>query len=242
MTDTSSLGDRMKIHENAFRFHLPHRMPVIIRVDGRAFHTLTRGLDRPFDKRFMQCMDITAVSLMNEIQNAVFAYVQSDEISILCNNYKTLVTQPWFGNNLQKIVSVAAGIASRIFTCEAMAEINKVGEFDARAFVLPKEEVTNYFVWRQQDATRNSIQSTAQAHFSAKQLNCKNQIQMQDMLHEKGINWNDLPIGQKRGRCILRYTVINDNDEKRPGIDDCPPVFTQDRDYIEQFLLAEEEL
>lgn len=225
--EKDSLGDRMKGYEDAFRIYLPKRIPLIIRVDGKAFHTLTRGLQRPFDPRFIKVMLATATKLCEEIQGTKLAYWQSDEISLLITDYDTLTTQAPFDKNLQKLVSISASIATEAFNDAAKINwLRNDATFDSRAFILPKEEVCNYFLWRQQDASRNSINSVGQAHFSPKQLHGLNTDKVQDLLFkEKGVNWNDLPVLEKRGACIIKgvdgwYTEEN------------IPVFSQDRNFI----------
>jgi tRNA(His) guanylyltransferase len=221
------LGDRMKAYENVWRFYLPIRMPLIIRVDGKAFHTFTRKCAKPFDGTLANTMIVAAQGLLQEVQNSRMAYVQSDEISILLVDYDNFNTEQWFGGNLQKVVSVSASIATAIFNVEWNKYHNDVtAMFDSRAFVLPREEVTNYFIWRQQDATRNSIEVVGQAHFSHKQLHKKNCGDIQEMLFkEKCINWNNLPTWQKRGAVVTK----EDTDGEIP-------IFTQDREYIERYL------
>jgi tRNA(His) 5'-end guanylyltransferase len=122
-------------YESCFRIYLPKRMPVIIRLDGKAFHSLTKDMNKPFDNEFIKNMALTAQKLLKEVQNGVFAYVQSDEISLLLHNYKRLNTESWFGNNVQKMVSISAGIASSYFTYLLNGII---AVFDARAFVIPE--------------------------------------------------------------------------------------------------------
>jgi len=219
------LDDRMKAYENIYRYPVMPRMPVIIRVDGKAFHTLTRGCDRPFDTPLMDAMDQTAQCLVNEIQNARMAYVQSDEISVLLVDYNKFESQQWFGGNLNKMVSISAAIATLNFS----KVYGKDAYFDSRVFVLPEREVANYFVWRQEDCTRNSISMAAQANFSHKELHGVNTGMMQEKLFQKGINWNDYPTRCKRGAVA---TV--------DGIDTEIPIFTKDRAYIEKHLTVEE--
>jgi tRNA(His) 5'-end guanylyltransferase len=197
----------MKGYEAVFDGVLVRRSPVIVRVDGKAFHSLTRGMVRPFCARFSACMDAAAIALCEEAQGAKLAYVQSDEISVVLTDYDTLQTEGWFGYRVQKIASVAASLASVAFGEAYRVQFGAHGRalFDARVFVVPRDEVTNYLVWRQRDAVRNSILSTGQAHFSAKQMHKKNTDQVQEMLfQEKGINWNDTPTHFKRGRAIVR--------------------------------------
>ena len=255
---------RMKAYENLSKDFLMKQTPVIIRIDGRAFHTFTRGLKKPFDHVLARSMALTAEYLLNNISNCVFAYTQSDEISLLLCDYENIRTEPWFDNNQQKLVSLSAAMATlafnRFFEQESMREeILATGDteyfdtlerkrykavFDARAFNLPKEEIVNYFIWRQQDATRNSIQMVAQAHFSEKQMHKKNTSVLQDMLMlEKGINWNDTPVRYKRGVAIykkLTEVTHEHNGEtikverRKSFIDYNMPVLTKDRNFIKR--------
>lgn len=163
------LGDRIKSdYENRTRYYLPRRTYVIIRIDGKSFHGYTRGLPRPFDLELMEDMDETAKSLCREINGARFAYVQSDEISILVTDFDSAQTEAWFDNNLQKMCSLSASIATAHFneaSHRGMKEVAALAHFDSRVFTIPDPvEAYNYFVWRQQDATRNSVTMTAQAH------------------------------------------------------------------------------
>lgn len=258
MSDHDSLGTRMKIYEDAYRTHLPIRMPVILRVDGKAFHTYTKGCKKPVDEGLVNVMNETASYLCQNIQGVQIAYVQSDEISLLLNNYKELQTQAWFDNNLQKMVSVSASMAGAIFTVNSpkiwgnkesipTVKIIKPAFFDSRAFLMPKEDVVNYFLWRQQDATRNSVQMLARTLYSHRQCENKNNSELQEMIFQKGINWNDCPTSQKRGRCLVKKNIekfaqnqFNSQWEKviRSSweVDNEIPVFSQDRNYIGQYV------
>jgi len=231
-----NLSDRMKKYEKAFSIKMPERSPVIVRIDGKAFHTVTRGMEKPFDPRMMELMAQTARRLVSEMQNAVLAYVQSDEISILMINYKKRDTSSWFDNSLQKIVSVSAGISTYQFNAAAQStgfSIPGLVTFDSRAFILPKEEVANYFIWRQQDATRNSIQSLGQSLISHKKMQGLKNDQIQDMLFEEhGVNWNDLQTKEKRGFCVSSKDLSTDYEI---------PIFTQAREYIEDLVFIDME-
>lgn len=209
MTDRTALGDRMKAYEAVTRTVLPPRSLAVIRVDGRAFHSLLRSAEKPFDFNFMTSMDNTAIALCEEIQGAVFGYVQSDEISVLVVDFAGPTSQPWFGGVVQKQVSIAAAAATAAFNEDRRKDpsvAGRLGMFDARVFTLPNAvEVANYFTWRQRDAVRNSIAMAAQAKFSHKQLHGVGTGRMQEMLWaEHGINWNDYPDGAKRGRVVVR--------------------------------------
>lgn len=263
-----SLGDRMKSYENITRTYLPGRMPIIIRIDGKAFHTFTKGFKKPFDDVLMRAMEETAAVLCRDIEGVKVAYTQSDEISLLITNNDTWETQPWFGNNLQKMASVAASIATLAFNRAFWHELNmlnnnylntedtehlnaychaceKGATFDARVFVLPADEVCNYFIWRQQDAIRNSIQSMGQAHFSHKELMNKSCENIKQMLVEKNIKWESIPISCQRGICVIKKptkvkTQINletgsymQMTRNRWTVDDNIPLFWENRKYID---------
>jgi tRNA(His) guanylyltransferase len=202
------LGDRMKHnYEDRAKTCLYRRMPVMIRLDGKAFHTLTRGCEKPFDRKFADCMNATMVEVMGEAIGSRIGYVQSDEISILLTDYTTHETQAWFDNQIQKICSVSASIASVAFT----QAFGRKAHFDCRVFNIPCAEVCNYFIWRQQDWMRNSVQMLSRAHFSQKQLHLKTIPLMHEMLHEKGVNWaTDIDNRFKNGGVFIRGKLKND--------------------------------
>jgi tRNAHis guanylyltransferase len=153
------MGDRMKRYEAATKLLLPRRTYTILRLDGRAFHTITKILDRPFDERFSRWMVKLTQDLCGEVSGSVFGYTQSDEISILMQDFASIGTEPWFGGEVQKIVSVAASYAADVFPMHG-------AHFDARVFTIPDPvEVANYFIWRQRDAARNAVLAYAQQAF-----------------------------------------------------------------------------
>jgi len=207
----------MKGYEEATRFTLPRRTYTVVRVDGRAFHSLLRRAAKPFDFEFIAAMDRTAAALCKEMMGAAFAYCHSDEISVLLTDFGSAHTQAWFGGTVQKMASLAASAATVEFNYAATAFgtslvesiPNFMATFDARVFTIPDPvEVANYFVWRQRDCVRNSISMAAQACFSHGRLHGLNGDQMQELLwSEKGINWNDYPDGAKRGRICTRVTA-----------------------------------
>lgn len=261
------LGDRMKSqYEDRSRFFLPRRTYTVIRVDGRAFHTWTRGLEKPYDARFMECMDAAAIALCKEIAGARFAYVQSDEISVLTTDFADEGSQSWFDGNLQKTVSVSASIATVAFNMKAAyftqtaawvdpkkvdpwfhKEPNAV--FDARAFTIPDYiEVENYFIWRQQDASRNSVTLLASAYASHKKLHGKSTTERHEIIHEAGDNWAKHPVRFKHGAVILKHVPVLD--KTAPGeslalsiarrgaweMDTETPSFTRNRDYLRNMI------
>jgi tRNA(His) guanylyltransferase len=227
-----TIEDRMKLYENSNNFVLPKNMPIILRVDGRAFHTLTRKMDKPFDNRMMGMMNQVAQDLCKEIMNARVALVQSDEISILIYNH--ILSDVWFGNKQQKMTSISASVA----TLSASKMLDKYGidygnklSFDSRVFLLPEKDVNNYFIWRQRDWERNSLQMLTRSYYSHKEVDGKNHVAMHDMIHKAGDNWDNLPTAYKRGRC-----VIYNPDEGKWEIDNEIPIFAQQHDYIEKYL------
>ena len=232
------LGHRMKsYYEEVPKFKLMRRTPVAIRIDGKAFHTFTRGFKKPFDEVLGKAMRETMKYLCENIQGCVLGYTQSDEITLILIDYQTFNTSAWFDYEIQKICSIAASMATLAFNkffslniannfdieyihmygpktpedeyaITLMKAETKGAMFDARCFNIPKEEVTNLIYWRQLDATRNSIQMVGQANFSHKELQNKSCNDIQDMLMtEKGINWNDFPTHLKRGSCCVRKVV-----------------------------------
>lgn len=234
------LGVRMKtFYEQTPKTKLMRRCPVAIRIDGKAFHTFTRGFQKPFDEVLIESMQETMKYLCENIQGCVLGYTQSDEITLILVDYKKLTSSAWFDYEVQKICSIAASMATMAFNkffannvgdyCtynyECMDDthedyehilslaIDKGAMFDARCFNIPKEEVTNLVYWRQLDASRNSIQMVGQANFSHKELQNKSCNDIQDMLMvQKGINWNDLPTYQKRGSCCVRNKIVIESD------------------------------
>lgn len=242
-----SLGDRMKEnYENRAKTYLVRRMPVIIRLDGKAFHTFTKGLQKPYDEIFHNTMNATMKYLCENIQGCKLGYTQSDEITLLLTDYDTLDTDAWFDYSVQKMCSVSASMATmafnkffasnvakeskRIYTeylndndasyIEALEKsLNKGAMFDARCFNIPEEEVTNCLIWRQQDATRNAIQMLGQCNFPHKELQGKSCNDIQDMLMlQKGINFNDMPTEFKRGVCCIKESYYP---ESVSGYEDC---------------------
>jgi tRNA(His) 5'-end guanylyltransferase len=247
-----SLGDRMKKYENVTRTFLPIRMPIIVRVDGVAFHSYTRGCERPYDNKLIDAMNKVAIKMCSYIQGAKLAFTQSDEISLLITNDDSYNTQPWFDNNLNKILSVSAAVASSTMTLESTNIFGKEkpAYFDSRVFILSKEDVNNYFHWRQMDCTRNSVSMLAQSLYSHKELYKKNSSELQELSFQKGHNWNNLPTSIKRGRVIRKVFKDSEVTNKKTGesiivsrgsweVDNEIPIFSRDKTYIENYLNKE---
>jgi len=228
------LGKRMKgQYESRTRTFLPRRTYTLIRLDGKAFHTFTRGMKRPYDETLMKAMDDTAKFLCENIQGCQLGYVQSDEISLLLTDFDKITTDAWFDGNVQKMVSVSASMATAFFNDIFSNNIHgNLAFFDSRVWTIPDYvEVENYFVWRQKDAVRNSIAMTAQSLYSHTELNGKSSSEQQDMIHAKGQNWNDMPEGFKRGRTIYKSTCLDPEEEyENWGIE--TPDFLKNREIL----------
>jgi len=269
------LSDRMKDYENVSNFSLTKKTPVIIRIDGKAFHSFTKGFNKPFDDILIKTMQTTMKQLCENIQNCVLGYTQSDEISLLLVDFNTIETSAYFDYRVQKLCSVIASMTTLFFDREFVKHIAnykteqianykgykdcyyqtlynaymcKYALFDTRCFNLPKEEVNNYFLWRQNDATRNSIQSVGQAYFTKSELHKKSCDEIQNMLLTKyNINWNNYPTYIKRGSCCVKipygffdadseFININKEQKKRWVIDENIPIFSEDSYYINSLL------
>ena len=259
------LGKRMKEnYEMRARTSLVRRMPVAIRIDGKAFHTFTKHLNKPFDSILMTAMEDTMKKLCQNIQGCVFGYTQSDEITLVLIDYQKLTSSAWFDYEVQKMTSISASMATLYFNksfckqvdewidayCEAWNTTDKDDAylktlndccqtgamFDARVFNIPKEEVTNLIYWRQLDATRNSIQSVGQYYFSHNRLHGKSCNQIQEMLwQEHGINWNTcFPTSCKRGTACYKHPDYG------WILDSNMPILTGDnREYVEKHIRFE---
>ena len=248
MYKKDGLGDRMKSnYENRSKTELFRRTPVIIRLAGKAFHTFTRGLQKPYDTILMKTMQETMLYLCENIQGCKIGYTQSDEITLLLTDYDTLTTDAWFDYEVQKLCSVSASMATLAFNKLFEENVVSIEDtiryndkfmkamFDARCFNIPKEEVCNCFIWRQQDATRNAIQLLGQNYFSSKELHKKSCNDIQDMLMvNKSINFNDERTDFKRGSCGYKDGI-------KWTIDREIPIFTQDRNFIERFVYIDKE-
>jgi len=203
-----ALGDRMKDYESreAGRKFIP-LMPVVARLDGRAFHSFCKGMDRPYDPDFLGAMDETAKYLVAETR-ALMSYVQSDEITLLwySEDYRS---QIFFDGKIQKMVSILASMASVFFGSEiAKAYPEKAHHFpvfDCRVWQVPnKTEAVNTFIWREKDAIRNSIQSLAQSLYSPAELHGKSTAEQKGMAFYKGTNWDGLPERIRKGAFFWR--------------------------------------
>ena len=211
MPTKDPLGDRMKLYESmTCNSKFMPRLPIVVRLDGKAFTTFTQGMDKPFDHYLATCMNWVTKYLC-EYTNSKIGYTQSDEITLILysQDFKTKV---FFDGKIQKIISVLASVCSVKFN-EFVQQLipehkHKMPVFDCRAFTVPnKVEACNVLLWREQDATRNSIQNLARSVFSDKQCFKKNTKILQEMLFQKSnVNWNSYPARFKRGQYVQRVT------------------------------------
>jgi len=202
-----ALGDRMKMYEQREAHRLCPLLPVIARVDGRSFHSFTKGMKRPFDKEFTNAMIATTIGLVKET-GACIGYTQSDEITLIWHS-TDIRSQIWFDCRVQKMVSQLGAQATLMFYRECLANFpqfaGRMPTFDARVWSVPNQtEACNVLLWREWDATKNSLTMAASEHFSHKDLMNKNSKAKHDMLHSVGVNWNDYPVAFKRGTYVQR--------------------------------------
>ena len=250
------LGTRMKkFYEEVPKTKLMRRVPVAIRIDGKAFHTFSRGFQKPFDSILMTSMQETMKYLCENIQGCVFGYTQSDEITLILIDYQKFTSSAWFDYEVQKVCSIAASMATMAFNkfftknvnyfemthehddtineyCTTLVNATEKGAmFDARCFNIPKEEVANLVYWRQLDAMRNSVQMVAQANFPHKELQGLNQEALKGKLHlEKNIIWDNYPIYKQRGTAVYKST------SGEWIVDKCMPILKENWDYIRNLI------
>jgi len=217
----TSLGDRMKGYESVTDYRLYRRTPIIVRIDGRAFHTFTRGMDQPYDNRFRELMAEAAVAAFKEL-NARIGYVQSDEISIVTCPYATYTTEPPFSARIQKICSIASSAATQAViqhlakmcaspvaeTAEWAAKyLFRQITFDARCFNLQQDEVLNYLLWRQQDCRRNAILSAGIYYIGRKAVFKKKTPEIVEDLSKIGKPYEEvMPVQEREGRVLFGNT------------------------------------
>jgi len=209
--DFEKMGDLHKSYECRTETTLMPGLPVVVRLDGRSFHTFTKGFKRPYDVRMSSAMIDTAKYLIEQT-SANIGYCQSDEISITFRNDDVL-TPFMFGGRIQKLCSVIASMASVKFNQiigETIPEkADSLPVFDARVFQYPNLELAcETFLWRETDATRNSLTMAAHSEYNHKELHGAGFKMKHDLLHAKGVNWNDYPAFFKRGTYVAKREVM----------------------------------
>lgn len=218
--NNKTLNDRMKEYESNAKIKLIKKMPVIIRVDGRAFHTFTKGFVKPFDTLFLEAMRKTALDLFKSVPNCRFAYTESDEITLILDDSNTILDTAFYDNDLEKLVSVTASMTTMFFN-NNFASVIERGEksaidttiykkklykatFDSRAFNVPYHEVDNVILDRQLDSKRNSLNAYAQSLYPQKVLNGKKHDDLIDLLHAKGMKYHDIDVSLRHGVAVYK--------------------------------------
>jgi len=258
MGKNKSFSERMKAYEQCYDFRIPARTYTIIRLDGKGFSKYTKMFEKPFDDILSNVMDVATIELC-KFMTPKFAYTQSDEISLLFTDIENIESELIFDGKVQKLCSVSASKVTSAFnktmlkllasfkyspeellqkiTSGDFAEIDAV--FDSRVYIIPDfREVSNYFIWRQQDCTRNSISMAASALYSDSELKGKSGNMKQEMIFQKGINWNDYKTKYKRGSIIKKHqmTVDGANGEEVMRTKWVPdyntPIFTEQKDFL----------
>lgn len=209
-----ALGDRMKAYE---RRETDHRFlnfaPVVARMDGRGFSKWTRGLERPYDECLSKVMIEVTRRLVSET-GARIGYTQSDEITLVLL-VEEIGQDMLFDGKAQKLCSVLASMTTAFFILECLVEpeselarrAKKGPQFDARAFQVPnRTEAANAVLWREQDAAKNAISMAARGFYEHSELQGKTGPQMQEMIFQRGQNFNDYPSFFKRGSFLQART------------------------------------
>lgn len=249
--DKTSLGDRIKKYEQIFDHAMLRRLPIIVRVDGKGFSRWTKKqkLEKPFDSNLCHAMSTTMLDVASSIEGCVFAYTQSDEMTFIMRNDQSVESEPWLGNRTQKINSIISSMVTAHFNAKMHGPL---AFFDCRVFLVPSiVEACNAVIWRQNDATKNSISSACYYEVgkvvgrgtARKLMHGLNQKQQQELLFQRAnINWNDYPTKYKRGiACykILKEKVDNDGNTiiRKPWYLDLDiPVFTKQQEFLYEKL------
>jgi len=220
-----SLGDRMKQnYENRTRFYLPRRTYTIYRLDGKNFHSYTKKLKRPYDVKFILDMQRTLIHLCKNIDGVFLGFCQSDEMTLISFDGYNNQTQAWFDGNIQKMVSISASIATAYFNFIRADEFQdienpKLAYFDSRVFTIADPtELKNSLIWRQEDCTKNAMNSAAQSLYSHKELQSKNWGDMNEMLFQKGINFNNYPVDFRRGSIAIKVAKEGEFINRKTGL------------------------
>ena len=235
MAANKTLGDRMKDYESCFDYKFIRSLPMVVRLDGRAFHSWTRktGCTKPFDQQMIKLMADTTRFLCENCSGCVLGYTQSDEISLLFLDDNSDSTTAWFDKRVQKLVSLTASMASYYFNAHNPYPVKHPAFFDSRAFVIPKEDIRGYFIWRQNDASKNSLSMLAQSLYSHKELIGKRREELMDLCRQKGYNWNNLTTPEKRGTAVYKTAVKKSTEHgevirKKFVSDENTPIFSAD--------------
>lgn len=246
-----SLSDRMKDYEENYDYKIVKRVPVIIRVDGKRFSKYVKSIkaEKPFDQKFSNAMMFTSMETAKKMEGCVLAFTQSDEITYILKNDQSEQSEAWFGNRLQKMVSVCSSMTTAHFVSQ-MAGL-PVAYFDARVFAVPDvQEAINCLIWRQNDAIKNSVSSACYYEVgkvkgkktSRAMMQGLNQDKQKEMLlNEANIKWEDYPIKYQRGAACYKIKVSTNTEkevvERTKWIADTEiPVFSKDQEFLRKIF------
>jgi len=251
-----TLEDRMKYYERETNYTLTPKVPVVGRVDGKGFSKFTRQLkldsDSPWDGDFVAAMTVAGKAACEEIQGCQLAYIQSDEITFLVTDTASENTQSYFGYKTRKMNSIVASTVALEFYAELIFRrddlVDSRPRFDSRFWNVTPDEVVNVFIWRQQDAMRNSVQMWARHHFSHKQVDGKSVAQMKEMLREIDADWDELPEDLQRGILLIKreftepvtFTVCGQEKTtmvtRKRWVAETAPLFVENKGLIAELL------
>jgi tRNA(His) guanylyltransferase len=252
-----TLSERMKQYERCSDYSLIQRIPIIVRIDGKGFSSLTKNLSKPFCPIFQRIMFETMLDCASKIQGLVIAYQQSDEITFILRNDQSLEAEPWYSNRTNKIISITAATATLIFNkiLQKVPTLDLVGDaiFDAHISQVPDlTEACNNLIWRQQDCMRNAITSVSQHHLglkfgkktALKILNKKISVEKIQLLSEQcGIDFEEhYPSSFKRGVAVYKVPTLLSDKENTILRDKWTlnlelPIFTEEKDLIPSILI-----
>jgi tRNA(His) 5'-end guanylyltransferase len=262
MINPMELKEEARRYEKETSVSLQTKVPVFIRLDGKAFSTLTRNFRKPYDEVFAKSMQQTLHYLCNIPQGCVFGYTASDEITLVLTDYHKLTSCPWFDYRVEKIATIAASKASVVFNRffyenkehfyetyngddrDCLYEAyNKALEsapvFDGRCFNVPEARVCEMILWRQYDTRRNSIQSLGQAYFSERTMRGKSNEEVLDMLmSEHDVDWNAMPTAYKTGCCCTKGTEPFGRKQKWKMDFELPMLVGDGRRYLQDIMDA----
>lgn len=196
----------MKGYEIYSSLQVPKNSKIIVRLDGRSFHSLARDLklEKPYDERFYEVMAKVCEDLFKEF-SPIFVYTFSDEISLLLDKIP-------FEGRIEKINSVIASFAASSFVMHYDTQFKKPPAFDSRVIPIGDDDVLKYFKWRQDESWRNCVNSHGISYLKSihsnseanDEINGMSLSDVHELLFENGINLNNVETYKKRGIAVYR--------------------------------------
>jgi tRNA(His) guanylyltransferase len=244
---SNKLRDRIDAYQASADTRLLPRVPVVIVINGRSFSKLTSLLDKPYDKKFTECILNTMLRLCTDVEGALFAYQHNDEIVVIARNDQGTDTAPWYDNRAQKISSVTSSIATLHFNrCATAIDLNLMGEaiFSSQVFVVPTiMEAINTLVYKQQYNFQTSIQFACFYELLNKydKDTIKNMIngltldERIDLLQQESqVDFNQYPVSFRRGSACYKVPRVSENGimKNKWFINPDLPIFTKDQAFL----------